>query len=135
MRKHTPCRVINQSILWRYDNLYYASPDQSATGRGSSVSRTYGVCTDSNRIKWGGELAYCVTGSLDGSWSPFVYGVLICMCMILSGPGRPAHVNSCSPLLSSDMMAGVTPYRKVYPAPFASAFCERLFKKLINILL
>ena len=30
-------------------------------------------------FKWGGERAYCVTGSLDGSWSPFVYGVLICI--------------------------------------------------------
>ena len=44
--------------------------------------------------------------------------LVLCMCMILSGPGRPAHVNSCSPVLGSglvschhrDMMAGVYPY-------------------------
>ena len=73
MRKHTPCRVINHPILWRIDNLYYASPDRSTIGRGSLISRTYGVCTDSNRIQWGGELAYCVIGSLDGSWSLLWY--------------------------------------------------------------
>ena len=30
-------------------------------------------------FKWGGELAYCVTGSLDGSWSPLLHGVFICI--------------------------------------------------------
>ena len=105
MRKHTPCRVINHPILWRIDNLYYASPDRSSIGRGSLISRTYGVCTDSNRIQWGGELAYCVTGSLDGSWSPLLYVVWI-LEKLWAGQGGPVpHTQTHAPsVLGSDLI-------------------------------
>ena len=59
----------------------------------SFISGTYGVCKDnSNRIKWGGELAYCVTGSLDGRWSPVWYTTFFtyeCGGKISAGQGGP----------------------------------------------
>ena len=68
---------------------YYTEYSTGTYSTGTYSTGTYS--TPCIRLKWGGELAYCVTRSLDGSWSTFVYGVLICIYVYDSERAREAR--------------------------------------------